>query len=1429
MADMGQDHGSGGKPAAAPRNHILLRLRLLLVGALGATTAWLSRLITAITAGPRRLAHRIWAPLARRGAVVAAPLVRAWRWVFATKLVRWAAGKPRIYMDFAAGPPRLAYAAVLAISSTVVSQWFVSGTFISTGDMGSFIRRGWAPEMAWAWNHQISGAGSAAYTVGRWFEFVLIDLVKLLGGDEPVAQWLFYTIMYGLVGFGVAYTAGALTRNPWAIVAAGSSAVLSGFFLTRLPNPLNVISVGSLALLSGIALRVAQGVRVPAPVAGFALLPTSFLGFNPPMLVVAYAWAAGGTMLITAAFIGRWGFWRLARWFVVGAPWALAMNVFWLLPLAQSFTGGGGAASNATFQDPTNWTWAQINNTVPNVLTMVANWAWFRPQYLPFAADLDRPSWIWLRYMLPALLVLAPAVALRRHRRVALMSLGGCGIMVFLAKGLMAPLGGVNLWMYLNLPGFWLFREPMSKLGQLLVQLFGILIAIGVTGALERVPPGTFAALRARQWRVLPELAMPAAVIFMLLAALAYPYPLYTGSVMPDVRPMQPSAHVRVPQYWWQMAEVIDSDPRPGKVLVLPLDDYYQMPTTWGFFGVDSIANLLIRHPVITPKPDGYFGDSPGFQANTRGVETALLSGDLGTVQRLLDTIGASEVIIRHDLVRGMPGRSFADDRILAAAMARVPGMRQVIEGPLELWSTLSGTSPEVRSYDRTLTASYRPSDGAAVLGSVGTSTTIQPYLNKGPAASATRVYDKVSETRDTVVWPVPAVDDGEPTATVYLPAGDYRIAQRARAAAVLVPELDGEQVRLRDPTAVLVDGQVASTRPDLVLDVPGGDAVAIRAGTRTVALDNWGREALPRPAGAPIYPNTVAIGSATPVTIYSPSAVPADPSEPSEVYNCNNYEPRPWAELGLSREIDEQGVITLTALDHAACTQINVRDAKPGRTYRVRLQYRSNSGKRPQICLWQVGTDGCELAPRAAKRETWSDYERFVTVEEVATSLILVLHADVGERLIEPTSISYRDIQIEALDPVLEDVVFPPQVPERTVSLAAGKHEITVTGGQAGNILAGFEPLEDCFRYDDRTMDEAGLAAEVDGDPDNPTFTLKAREHMACIGSTAPDMGASSLYEFSLTARSVAVRDPKFCLYLRGPDSCKRLPTAGPWLGWTDYEVLVNPDPGAVETRVYLYGMRNIKGSEQSQVQYRDVKLRAVASPVNVVLARQPEVGGAIALESPRSTATQYRKVNPTVFTATAIPGKMLALAEGFAPGWKLSRRKPANAAPAMGSTGPLGPTGLGQSADPRPIPSDTVTARGPTLVAPTLGAAGPMGPTGLVVVGPGVTGPQGPVGLGAGAKQALPDHVNVTSWMNGWEDISGPVRMTYLPAQTARKALLIQPLVIAAAFIWIFLARRWHRRRRAVGPPAGEAVPAAITTAGDQPGPGPQGGPDG
>jgi arabinofuranan 3-O-arabinosyltransferase len=159
----------------------------------------------------------------------------------------------------------------------------------------------------------------------------------------------------------------------------------------------------------------------------------------------------------------------------------------------------------------------------------------------------------------------------------------------------------------------------------------------------------------------------------------------------------------------------------------------------------------------------------------------------------------------------------------------------------------------------------------------------------------------------------------------------------------------------------------------------------------------------------------------------------------------------------------------------------------------------------------------------------------------------------------------------------------------------------------------------------------------------------------MACLGASVPDMGQSSLYEFSLEARPLDDRNPKFCLYLRGPDRCQRLPVVTQWDDWTPFATLVGPDTKAVETRVYLYGLRTLEGTEQSRVEYRAIRLNPVAAPTSVVLVRQPD--GDADVMAGRSVEVDYTRVNPARTDITAQPGaELIALTETNAPGWSLS-----------------------------------------------------------------------------------------------------------------------------------------------------------------------------
>lgn len=1144
-----------------------------------------------------------------------------------------------------------AYLVAVLGALVAVNRWFVRGAFVSTGDMGPFIRDGWRPEVLSSWGHNTTGAGSASYVIARWYDFVLTDGVHALGGSDMLAQRLFYCTAYGLVAFGVAAFAAGFTRSRTAVAFAGLLGVFNGFFLTRLPNPLNIVSIASCALVGAVLVRAANGKRLPGPLLALAVLPMSFLSFNPPMLTVALAWTALGAPLLIGLTLGWRAAARALGYGLRAAPWVIGLNLFWLVPFAQAFTGGGGAVATAQ-TDATAWAWSQAQNFVPNVLTLSANWAWTKPQYLPFAPALDRPSWIWVRYLLPMAVFAAPLLVRPRKRRPALVLLLAVLVFTLLAKGLQPPFSGFNLFLYQHAPGFWLFREPMSKLGQLIVLFDAVLLALAIEGLQVRLP--------AMSASVRPVARTAAASIAVLI--LAWPYPLITGAVIPDVRPLQPSAHVRVPAYWRATAKAIDADPRPGKVLVLPLDDYYQMPTTWGFFGVDSIAGLLLRHPVVQRHPDGYFGDAPGFAAQVDATERALVAGDLDAVPNLLASMGVSTVIVRHDLRRDQPGRTFADDRVLAKAVARTPGLRQARDGTLEVWKVTAGTSPEVRAQTAPLLLPPEPASTAAAVASLDPAQAVLPDGEQPvPLAPTVARPAGAASATDGAYWPVEAVTAGDASTTFTTTGGRYQVAQRARAGAVLVPreEADpasasGRSLVLHDPTSLLVDGTAVAGRPDATYPISRSGVTAVRAGNRTISLDRWIAPSLPPSttsgaAGAP----TVVVGAATPLAAFAPARRPSRTGDPSSVFDCNNYEPRPASELGLSANVltgaDGVDVVRLSAKDHAACSSLTVRGLAAGETVRLRLESRSVVGKRPAVCLLQLGLDRCAPDARLSAGTDWARHEQIVTLEPGTTGVQVVLYANVGTRLAPPTTSEYRSVTVERLEPVLRTTAWPEPVPSTSMALPAGTHRLTVTGGASGSALADFEDLQDCFRYDDQSIDQAGLEARTfEGDDGASVIELKARAHMACLGATIPDFGASSLYTLQYDYRSINLRKARVCLFQRGPDACAPLPANGAETTWTTYSTPVRPTLPAVETRLYLYGSRDLEERDQAVVQYRRVRVTPVATPSAVVVTRDVTVP-----EPPVVTTTKQSPTRYGVTVEQLDEGTVVGLAETWAPGW--------------------------------------------------------------------------------------------------------------------------------------------------------------------------------
>ena len=135
---------------------------------------------------------------------------------------------------------------------------------------------------------------------------------------------------------------------------------------------------------------------------------------------------------------------------------------------------------------------------------------------------------------------------------------------------------------------------------------------------------------------------------------------------------------VAVPQGWYDVAKVVNNSPLVGKAIALPLIDFYQIPTTWGFYGADNLVRQLVKRPVAARSPDTYVTDNQAYESIMRSVELSVRSGDAEALRNLLRSLGVSHVIVRKDIDMMSPIRlpKVTPAELLLASLRAMIGVR---------------------------------------------------------------------------------------------------------------------------------------------------------------------------------------------------------------------------------------------------------------------------------------------------------------------------------------------------------------------------------------------------------------------------------------------------------------------------------------------------------------------------------------------------------------------------------------------------------------------------------------------------------------------------------------------------------------------------------------------------------------------------------
>jgi hypothetical protein len=555
-------------------------------------------------------------------------------------------------------------------------SWFQGSTVIAAGDETLPNGTVWTGHLfdAWVWSGSNLGGPGALQLQLPWA--LILRVVTALGGSAGLAQRLWLTILFAGVGIAGVIIVRNLGLHPIGGVAGGLMYAFNPFTLSSGGGnvvPVVLATQIAIALLASIVFAVARE-RISI-VRGALLIASSapLLGFifqTPPQLGIAI-------VAIPLAIATTWWLWGRGAAVLslkavgIGIPLLLVLSAYWIIPATlQTRT-----AATELLSGINSWQFTEIRATLGNAFWLNTHWTWFYPQYVPYASNYTHFPLNIVIYAIPAglmstLLFRRSSLGIGSSHRAEGLALtlplvSVALLIIFLSTGTEFPSGPVFMALY-ALPFGWLLREP----GRFLVVnalIYSLLAAVLVTQlawhhqTIRKHASGTVGHAMgvARGWLAGQNRRVVVSTGVLSALAVLSSYPLVTGDVIPDTRAqLLPPAHVNYPQYWDDMASYLNSSaPTAGAVLVLPLDDFYQMPYGFGFYGSDSfITNLVDRH-VLLPVPQGYFHGTPGLASTVALVATDLRDRAWTDAANLMSLLGVSYVLVRGDIVP-FPGRA---------------------------------------------------------------------------------------------------------------------------------------------------------------------------------------------------------------------------------------------------------------------------------------------------------------------------------------------------------------------------------------------------------------------------------------------------------------------------------------------------------------------------------------------------------------------------------------------------------------------------------------------------------------------------------------------------------------------------------------------------------------------------------------------------
>ena len=332
----------------------------------------------------------------------------------------------------------------------------------------------------------------------------------------------------------------------------------------------------------------------------------------------------------------------------------LIINSYWIIPVSiETLRIATGTELSNEFVNMQGWLEGISKHTsFSNVLRFLGDWTWYEgvgePYRLHASLYFQNIIFIFISWLIPLMVLVGFIFSkFKWSKFFAITTL----IALWLSMGSNGALGGVFLWLYTNVPFFWIVRSPYFKF--MLVACLGYSIFIG-----------SFAAWLSNKFykgRSLPSLSIAVCIVTCIVV---YGFPIATGSMYTtsNERKSLPPDKIIFPEYISTAAKYFNDDTRYGRIFALNRDRFWT--TTWGYRSFSPLLSQFTwrslvsyyYHPQYSLIAQGSENYSNELVAT---IQNAIFNGSLQHVQRLFRLLGVRWILLDKSLVYYTPDESF--------------------------------------------------------------------------------------------------------------------------------------------------------------------------------------------------------------------------------------------------------------------------------------------------------------------------------------------------------------------------------------------------------------------------------------------------------------------------------------------------------------------------------------------------------------------------------------------------------------------------------------------------------------------------------------------------------------------------------------------------------------------------------------------------